>query len=335
MRYNDVRDGTTVIEDVLGKYKAAWDKKGLVREGGLFPDWWLVKQDHIVPPRDVAFTAWACAFMNTWNHELIESLYAKQSQGFITNIDGQIRLQTTLVANAYRQAATASSSTTLSGTSSDQEVFSKAILQAKQFMANPNSPKPPVPYTTPTFGYVVKWLSELGKEEELNGLLNYADQNLKPTWEDGGLYYPRNDTPLNENLEWTHMDPFSGNAAIGYARLNVPNGQKTLWEQPLTRQILNDRPWVDNLDLGDVAVVRGAWDEKINALIVTVRGWDFLKAPGKVALRPVARNLPAGSYAVYVKGKLTHEEDVQAKGSVQVSVDVAKGEEVDIVVLQV
>jgi hypothetical protein len=27
-----------------------------------------------------------------------------------------------------------------------------------------------------------------------------------------------------------HTDPFSGNPAIGYTRLNMPNGQKIIWE---------------------------------------------------------------------------------------------------------
>jgi hypothetical protein len=33
------------------------------------------------------------------------------------------------------------------------------------------------------------------------------------------------------------MDPFSGNAVIGYARLNVPDGQKVMWEHPGRRRI--------------------------------------------------------------------------------------------------
>ena len=49
-------------------------------------------------------------------------------------------------------------------------------------------------YNKPTFGYVAKWLSEIGDEEAIRGLLAHADTYMNPTWEDGGLYYPRNDT---------------------------------------------------------------------------------------------------------------------------------------------
>ncbi len=58
MRYNDARDGTNKVEDILAKYKAAWDKKGMVSANGLLADFWLVKQDHVVPPSDVGWTAW-------------------------------------------------------------------------------------------------------------------------------------------------------------------------------------------------------------------------------------------------------------------------------------
>ncbi len=58
MRYNDSRDGTAKVDEVLKKYRAAWDKKGMVFENGLFVDMWMVKQDFIVPPQDIGWTAW-------------------------------------------------------------------------------------------------------------------------------------------------------------------------------------------------------------------------------------------------------------------------------------
>jgi hypothetical protein len=60
MRYNDVRDGTNAMDEILPKYKAAWAKKRGMVEGdtNLFVDWWMVKQDFVVPARDLAFSAW-------------------------------------------------------------------------------------------------------------------------------------------------------------------------------------------------------------------------------------------------------------------------------------
>ena len=58
MRYNDSRDGTSQVNDILTKYKAAWDKKGMIAPNGLIADWWMVKQDHVLPASDLGFTAW-------------------------------------------------------------------------------------------------------------------------------------------------------------------------------------------------------------------------------------------------------------------------------------
>jgi hypothetical protein len=121
---------------------------------------------------------------------------------------------------------------------------------------------------------VVKWLFELGRATELEGLLTYIDKNLQPTWEKGGQYYPRNDQATDSEGRWTHMDPFTGNAAIGYASLNVENGQKIIWDSPWTKERLASSPWVDGIDypLG-VDCLRGVWDDEYSAMIITLREW--------------------------------------------------------------
>ena len=58
MRYNDSRDGTHIVDDVLEKYKAATARKGMINEDGLFSDMWAVKRDIVVPAQDIGWTAW-------------------------------------------------------------------------------------------------------------------------------------------------------------------------------------------------------------------------------------------------------------------------------------
>ena len=84
------------------------------------------------------------------------------------------------------------------------------------------------------FGYATMWTSEVGDPAMLHGLLEHADAYLEPSWAQGGLYYPRNDTREDDNGNWMHTDPFTGNSGIGYARLNVPDGQKKMWEEAWT-----------------------------------------------------------------------------------------------------
>lgn len=58
MRYNDVRNGTDKIEPILERYKAAWDKKGMVTPEGLYVNWLFLRQDQLMPPTGIGLTAW-------------------------------------------------------------------------------------------------------------------------------------------------------------------------------------------------------------------------------------------------------------------------------------
>lgn len=123
------------------------------------------------------------------------------------------------------------------------------------------------PDNEPTFGYVVKWLSKLGKATELDSLLAYADENLHPTWGSGGLYYPRDDEATNSKGRWTHLDPFTGKAAIGYSRLSVRDGQKKIYEGPWTREMMSSSTWV-NYNCGKALIVLEAFGMTVKTLLL-------------------------------------------------------------------
>ncbi len=232
--------------------------------------------------------------MNTWNSENVRELYPRQALGFITNIGGQVRVNDPLVANAFRKLVTEDDADP-----QDPATLSRARAASEQ-------PPQRFPYKQPTFGYIFQWLSELGKTTELDGLLEYAEAHLDPTWESGGLFYPRNDIWHNESGEWTHMDPYTGNGAIGYSRLNIPDGQKKMWDRPWTSKDLASRPWVEGVELSqDIDCLRGSWESNLEALVVTLRTWNN----NKVAINLTARNLSAGFWAVYLNGKLLKCEE--------------------------
>lgn len=58
MRYNDIRNNTTVADEVVAKYRAAWAEKGLVAENGLFRRWYLVRQKTAMDSSEISHTAW-------------------------------------------------------------------------------------------------------------------------------------------------------------------------------------------------------------------------------------------------------------------------------------
>ena len=258
--------------------------------------------------------------MNTWNSELIESLYDRQALGYITTLNGQVRLHDHPFATEYRKIVEAEG---FDASNADPAAII-AQARAKRAINKPIWDE----YVDPVLGCVLQWLSEAGKTAEMDGLLAYADESLGKTWENGGLFYPRRDCPDDSNDEWSHMDPFTGNVAIGYARLNVKDGQKIMFESPWTSDALAAVPWIDGVCLAQgIDTLRGIWDEVQNAVVLTVRTWDR----SRVTVEPVARNLDVGTWSVYVDGTLMKRESVGEKGgSVSATVAVG-GEHVDVV----
>lgn len=58
MRYNDVRDGTNIVQGVLEKYRNAIQEKKMIGPDGLFVDWLFLKQGNTKRAGGVGFTAW-------------------------------------------------------------------------------------------------------------------------------------------------------------------------------------------------------------------------------------------------------------------------------------
>ena len=259
--------------------------------------------------------------MNAWNPRFVRESYEKQVLGFITKAAGKIEIQHPAVGSEIRRLVVEN------GASADStEVIAKARNKVMT-----TEKKPAIPYMQPFFGYVVKWLSELNKTEELNALLTYADRRFDPTWERGGLYYPRRDQILDEKGEWTFVDPFTGNAAIGYSRLNVEDGQKKMWEHPWTRDEVDHRPWVDGIEFSQgLDCLRGHWDDKVSTLVVTLKTWDIAPKP----MTFTVKNLPKGDWAVYEAGNLVTVHQLSAGGDVQVSSLIQPVKEVDFVIMK-
>lgn len=101
--------------------------------------------------------------MNSWNSEFIRAGFKRQSAGYITILDDQVELQQRAVANEIRRPAREEGSLPNS-----PETVQRALDIVKE------RPAPNFSYKQPTFGYVVQWLSELGRDVELNGLVAYA-----------------------------------------------------------------------------------------------------------------------------------------------------------------
>ncbi|KAL9487933.1 hypothetical protein ACSS6W_000210 [Trichoderma asperelloides] len=294
MRINDVRDGTQVADDVLAKYKAAWQKKGMMGKDGLLRDAYRIKQDSPFNAFDIGFPAWAAAHM-AWNVEQMEDLYPKMAHGYLTKIGDRVNINPDPVAREIRKPTTENPSMDA------DEIHAKA-----RDLTAEDAPRYPA-FMHP-----------------------HPDQFLGPQWEDGGLFYPRNDIQYDANDNHVYVEPFTGNAGIAYARLTVKRGQATMWDKPWTKEQVRSMPWIDGVGLdGGVDTLAGSWDEEKSAMFASFRTWHGRT----VSIRPVFKQLRAGRYGVYINGSFSGEAVVGAFGEdVAVDLEVA-GCESDVVLV--
>ncbi|KAE8453320.1 hypothetical protein EG329_011387 [Mollisiaceae sp. DMI_Dod_QoI] len=321
MRYNDAVNGTHVVDDVLVKYKAAWAKKGMFSKNGMFRRWYAVNQDAVFDSDDISHSAWTMAFM-PWNYDQVQSMYPSVASGILHKVDNRINLHAPVVTNAIHDIVAKEGG----------DVDSPSIIARARTMTAGQRPSNKQ-YLSPTFGYIAQWFSEIAGSPDLDALLRHADTYLKPSWNSGGLYYPRSkqDDAWDGEGNFTFGDSYTGNAGIGYARLNVKNGQKKMWDHPWTKEILENRPWIDGIDLAqNVDCLRGKWDEEEKAMLATFRTWNGQT----VAVKPIVKSLPLGTYGVYVNGELKSVEKVGSVGD-EIAVELEVGEvEVNLVVLR-
>jgi hypothetical protein len=302
MRYNDATNNTHVLDEVLPKYKAAWAKKGMFSDNGLFRRWYAVNQDKVLDTDEIAHSAWVMAFM-PWNHPLIKSKYPSVGSGYLHHLSNPHRI------NVHAPSVTTALKH-LAATESLDPDAAPTIARARVMTAGARLSMKP--YLSPTFGFISQWLSEVPPREDLSALLRHADAYLTPTWANGGLYYARHDIGWDEDGNYTYVEPYTGNAAIGCARLNVRDGQKKMWDRPLTAADLILRPWIDNVRLESrVDCLRGVWVKGDGAMVATFRTWDA----STVRIRPVVKNLPAGTYGVYVDGEIRMAKEVAGEGN--------------------
>ena len=259
------------------------------------------------------------AFM-PWNYAQNEPLYPSVADGFLEKVDDRTNIRPTKIANAIRDIVKSEG-----GQHDDPSIISRATEIAK------GHPLQGKRFPGPTFGWTAMWISEFGGASDLDPLLRHADLYMKPTWSQGGFYYQRNDSPWDEQGNYTYVDPNTGNAMIAYSRLNVKHGQKQMWEKPWTRELVESRPHFDDLYYGQgIDCVRGEWMEDYKAMVATFRTWDGLSK----VVRPSICGLPEGRYGVYIDGCLEETVEVTERPDREEVYVAVGGDEVDLVVIR-
>jgi hypothetical protein len=179
-----------------------------------------------------AANSYTAAVMNAWNPEFVRGLYPRQLEGaFMESEPGMLLPTPRLVMTGEKL-----------------ERFER-----------PDS----------SIGPSALWFSEMGDQARLEKLLRYVDTYHNPTWERGGLFYPRCDELYDEQDHFVHVDPWVGNALIAYARLNVEDGLHKLYKQPWDKAHFAEPNLADISRYADV--LRASYLPEEKALVVTVQ----------------------------------------------------------------
>jgi hypothetical protein len=195
-RLHDLLTGGSRAAEVTAGYEQAWADFGRLDAAGHY-NMMVMEDSRAVRPNERTapwVDAWCGALMNSWNRDFVRQHYPRQVAEFLERgPEGTLSVRSAPAANVMGQ--------TVVGDTCD-------------------------------IGWVAAWASEMGDEPTLAGLLAHADRYMEPTWRDGGLYHPRNDTAVDAAGHRTEMDPMTGNVLLGYARLNVADGLWGLYNQP-------------------------------------------------------------------------------------------------------
>lgn len=228
-RMHDLVYGGDRAGEASRSYLEAWKEFGVLDAEGNFHTLVLVDSRSVIATDEASLNFWLMSLMHSWNPKLVEQQYP-------------VLLQRKL----------------LDGPDGTKWIMPKA------------SPfdEPGGQLNVHAMSWTACCASELGDTETLNGLFSYADRFMNPVWEDGAYYYKRRDENFNEDGLFVGMDVASGNAMFSYARLNVKDGLKKLYDGPLTDAHFEQPALIGLPD--DLDVRRACYDVERDALALTL-----------------------------------------------------------------
>lgn len=121
------------------------------------------------------------------------------------------------------------------------------------------------------FGQIAFMSAENGDQDTRKKMLEYAERNFNPKWDEGAYYYPRNDDYQRDSAGNSHgVDSWSGNALLALTRLDTGGGFQRLYHSPWGKEQL-EAPQITDVDYLLVNVSQAFFDNKKKALILTLK----------------------------------------------------------------
>jgi hypothetical protein len=299
-RLHDHLYGGDLAGEVTEGYSKAWQEFGGILDADQrFSTLVVTSSKQLIPAMHAWSDGWCGMLMNTWQPDLVRDVYERVSDRWL------VRSPTGTV-------------------SVPDEEF-------------PGMENPPVGADSGGFGWMAAWASEMGDEAAVKGMMAHADAFMNPSWENEGYFYPRQDELRDAKGNQIAVNPTVGNALLPYARLNVKDGLRAIYQKPWAEEE-RQRPSVS--DLADKFDLRRAWfDEDGDRLLLTLKGRRGARGRGELVIDNVWSRgdwtLEADGEAVLagVGGEITLSSSVAGKregNALRVSLPLKKTSDVSI-----
>jgi hypothetical protein len=229
-RMHDLVYGTCYADEVTAGYDRAWADFGILDDTGHYNMMVMEQERAVVTPPDAPWVDfWLAALLHAWKPDFVKANFPRHLRRWsVEEPDGSLWIRPVV----------------------QRKVDLSPVISARDF------------------GWAAVAASEVGDEETLRRLLSFADRRLGPIRVRGAYHYPRRDEPFDAEGRMTVMDPHTGNVLLGYARLNVKDGLKKLYDGPLDDAHF-DAPHIAGLSAG-IDVRRAFFDADRRRLAVTV-----------------------------------------------------------------
>lgn len=255
-RMHDLVYGGNIAGEVGEGYKKAWEEFGMLDDAGNFKSLVMVNSRTPVTVDSPQANCWLMTLLHCWYPEIVEQQYPVLMERVLLDGPNGTKWVKPLAKPIEH----------------DVEEGEEALLPVIDI------------------AWAACAASEVGDTDTLDAMLGYADLMLNAAWQDGGYYYKRRDANFDENGYFIGMDPAAGNAILHYARLNVKDGLRKLYEGPLDDAHFMEPALIDMPE--DLDIRRAVFDRARNALALTL---GALPARRTIRLRirlPEAWDLP-------------------------------------------
>ena len=250
-RMHDLIYGGDLAEQASRGYVQAWKEFGMLDGAGNFQTLVLAKERMAIPGGAPSMNFWLMTLLHAWYPQIVEQQYPViRDRCLLDGPDG-----------------------------------TKWIEPLPGFGEGPEALR-----VAADMSWAACCASELGDTDTLARLFAYADRFMNPVWENGAYYYKRRDANFDADGNFIGMDPASGNAFYNYARLNVKDGLKKLYEGPWDDQHFAE-PALTELP-PDVDVRRAQFVRERNALVLTLGAPPARRSITLGVRAPKGRDLP-------------------------------------------